>query len=118
MKLSGLFLSGALAREHFSGDKVFRVDITEKSDLTVLESLEGDFDTWKDARFIGDHSDVHIPARFVDAFEFLLKAKQMKYTTMIEDLETAVAENLEEWDFCIFLSLKKYTVSSIQYHLI
>ena len=92
MKLSSLFLSGVLAREHFHGDKVFRFQVTNERELSLFDSLVEDYDLWKEPRFVGDHADIHIPLQDVDRFEMKLIANRVSYNVMIPDLEAAVED--------------------------
>ena len=79
MKLGSLFFGAAFAREHFYGDKVFRISIESESDLKTFEDITAGFDVWKEPKITGDVADVHIPKDFVEIFTERLEVNQVSY---------------------------------------
>ena len=83
MKLGSLLFGAAFGREHFFGDKVFRITIESQQDLKTFEEITAGFDTWKEAKFIGDVADVHVPKDFVEMFTERLQLNQVSYENHI-----------------------------------
>ena len=88
MKLSCLlFPAAAVAREHFHGDKVFRLTVGNERQLATFDELIADFDFWKLPKVFGDVGDVRIPSEFVEMFEMKLITNRMDYQIMINGLD-------------------------------
>ena len=85
MKLRSLLLPAAVfGREHFHGDKVFRITVHNQRELASFEDLKTDFDLWKEPKQFGDFGDVHVPSQYVDMFEMKLLSHRMNYEIMID----------------------------------
>ena len=79
MKLGALFFGATLGREHFSGNKVFRITIKSVEELRIFEELSHGFDVWKQPKTLGDTADIHIPSDLVEIFTEKLDQKNLFY---------------------------------------
>ena len=96
MKLSNILLQSALAREHYDGDKVFRLEIDNHDKLDFFKSFASYFDVWKEPRNFGDFADVRVPQKELDRFELLLKSRNIESRIFIEDVEKMVEQNYQD----------------------
>jgi len=96
MKLCHILLSSALAREHYDGDKVFRLKIDSQEKLELFKSLAGYLDVWKEPRNFEDFGDVRVSKKELDRFEVLLKSKKIQSEIFIDNVEEMVEQTFQD----------------------
>ena len=94
MKLCSILFTSAFSREHYHGDKVFRLKIDSEEKHDLFDSLSNSFDIWKEPRNFEDFADILVPRNELDRFEILLKSRKISSEVFIENVEDLVEEGL------------------------
>jgi len=78
----------------YDGDKVFRVKSVTRDNQALLERVMMGEDEWKEARFYGDHMDVHVKTEYLDFVQQQLSENGVDYEVMIDDLGAMIEKQM------------------------
>ncbi|XP_041852432.1 carboxypeptidase A5 [Melanotaenia boesemani] len=104
-----------LGKETFEGHQVLRVipkDEVQLSHIKVLEDMmEFELDIWKGVTGVSFPVDVRVPSHTLQSVTDYLESLDIDYSTMIEDLQVLLDEELEEMESAVLDSEPRSTDS-------
>jgi len=95
IKLIALCLALVAAREQddsVAGQKVYRITPETEEQVHFLKKWMAtmDLDLWSEPSAVGHNVDVRVPVYLIEEFEATLKAQDMTYEVMIDNVENAI----------------------------
>ncbi|XP_062127695.1 uncharacterized protein LOC133840056 [Drosophila sulfurigaster albostrigata] len=85
-------LAKVSAEMRYDNYKVYKVNIENMQQFELLNAKEKalQFSSWREARHLGDSSDIMLPPQTQQAFEQLLNSQNFNYTLKIDNVQTLI----------------------------
>uniref|UniRef100_A0A8C6M3T3 Carboxypeptidase A1 n=1 Tax=Nothobranchius furzeri TaxID=105023 RepID=A0A8C6M3T3_NOTFU len=98
-------LVAVLAKETFEGHQVIRIVPKNEIELALIKSLEDmaefELDFWRGVTDVFSPVDVRVPVHTLQSLKSHLENLDIKFSTMIENLQALLDEELEEMDAAV-----------------
>uniref|UniRef100_A0A1A8ETY9 Carboxypeptidase A1 n=3 Tax=Nothobranchius TaxID=28779 RepID=A0A1A8ETY9_9TELE len=98
-------LVAVLAKETFEGHQVIRIVPKNEMELALIKSLEDmaefELDFWRGVTDVFSPVDVRVPVHTLQSLKSHLENLDIKFSTMIENLQALLDEELEEMDAAV-----------------